>query len=500
MELALKKEKYSSFVPAWHDVHSGEFTADCVVPDTMPDVRELVDAEGMLLLRSKATEAGCVTLSASVNAMVLYSPEEGSTLQSLSVGIPVELRLDSPQIKDDCRTICRMRIRGLDAKMVNSRKIMVRVDVTTEVWCYEECQQEIACGLKQDDLSVHVLQDTVSFVQVSDIREKAFVITDQYPLPSALTSATGILSQRAEVYAEDVKFVSGKVVFRGHVSVNLLVVGEESNQIESARYETDFSQIMEVDVTGEDAMPDVDLLLTGIYFDLPSHDDNSGKIGVEMHMAAQCVCRKKQQAIYIGDLYSNKENLIPEQENHPCITEIQPISMRQTVTGRAEPPVGDCDIICASALVTGITVDGETVKTAITVRLLCCQSNGQFMSVRCRLGAEFTTEISKDTELQNVVVRVVDVFHTASGGAADLRVVLQMDGYRVGKSSLTCVESVAVEEASEVRKNTPSITLVRSDKNEDVWHLAKRYHSSPESIVAANQGNDSGLLLIPKSR
>lgn len=499
MEVALEKEKYNRFEPVWHDTIGGEFAADCVVPDTMPDIRDLLNSEGTLLLRSKVTEAGCVTLTASVQGMVLYFPENGDMARSLSVTVPVEMRLDAPPIQEDCRTVCCMRIRSLEAKMVNSRKINVRADVVAEVWCYGESLLELPYGLEQDKAYAHILMGSASVVQVSDVREKAFVITDQYSLPAGLSSAVEIVSQRAEVYTEDVKFVSGKVVFRGHVSASLLLAGTEPGQLISARYDTEFSQIMEADVTGEDAMPEVMLQLTGVYFDLPGHDNSTGKIGAEIHMAAQCVCRKKQEVTYIEDLYSNKETLIPERGEILCDGEIQPVTMRQTVTGRAEF-AGEGEVVCTSASVSGITVEGETVKTAVNIRLVIRQNSGQYASVRCRLGAEFTTELPADTELQNVMVRVMDVFCSASAGAADVRVVLQMDGCRLTRKALTCVQNVSVDENGEDRGNEPSITLVRVGKDADMWRLAKQYRSSPEAIVAANEGNNSGLLLIPKSR
>lgn len=498
MEVALKTEKYNRFEPVWHEITGGEFASDCVVPDTMPDIRDLLNAEGTLLLRSKVTEAGSVTLSASVQGMVVYFPENEAMPRCLSVTVPVEIRMDAPQIQEECRTVCRMRIRSLDAKMVNSRKISVRADVAAEIWCYGENVLELPCGLEQDEVCAHILKGTTSVVQVSDVREKAFVITDQYSLPGGLSSVGEILSQRTEVHTEDVKFVSGKVVFRGHVSTELLLAGSEAGQLFPVRYETEFSQIMEADVTGEDAVPEVMLQLTGVYFDLPGHDNSSEKIGAEIHMAAQCVCRKKQEVAYMEDLYSNKNHLVSECGGILCDREVQPVSMRQTVTGRAEF-AGEGEVACTSASVSGITTEGETVKTSVTVRLVIRQSNGQYASARCRLGAEFTTDLPAETELQNITVRVTDVFCSASAGAADVRVVLQMDGWRVTRRVLMCVQNVSVDESGESRGNEPSITLVRAE-NMDLWSLAKQYRSSPEAIEAANEGNISGLLLIPKSR
>lgn len=499
MEVALKKEKYNRFEPVWHDVKDGEFAADCVVPDTMPDVRDLLNAEGILLLRGKVTEAGYVTLTASIQGMAVYIPENEDVPRSLSVTVPVDIRLDAPQIQEDCRTVCRIRIRSLDAKMVNSRKINVRADVVAEVWCYGENVLELPYGLERDEVCAHILMGTASVVQVSDVREKAFVITDQYSLPAGLFSAGGIVSQRAEVYTEDAKFVSGKVVFRGHVFTDLLLAGPEPGQLIPARYETEFSQIMEADVTGEDAVPEVMLQLTGVYFDLPGHDNSSGKIAAEIHMAAQCVCRKKQDVHYMEDLYSNKKCLISESGEILCDREMQQVTMRQTVTGRTEL-AGEGEVVCTSASVSSVTTEEETVKTAVTVRLVVRQSNGEYVSVRCRLGAEFTTELSPDTKLENVTVRVTDVFCSASAGAADVRVVLQMDGCRVMRKVLTCVQNVFEDENAEDKGGEPSITLVRAGKETDMWSLAKQYRSSPEAIEAANEGNNSGLLLIPKSR
>lgn len=498
MEVALKTEKYDRFEPVWHEVTGGEFAADCVVPDTMPDIRDLLNAEGTLLLRSKATEAGCVVLTASVQGMVVYFPEDEAMPRCLSVTVPVEIRLDAPQIQEDCRTVCRIRIRSMDAKMVNSRKISVRADVAAEVWCYGEDVMKLPCGLEDDEVCAHVLMGTASVVQVSDVREKAFVITDQYSLPSGLSSVGEILSQRMDVYTEDVKFVSGKVVFRGHVSADLLLAGPEAGQLIPVRYETEFSQIMEADVAGEDVLPEVMLQLTGVYFDLPGHDSGSGKIGAEIHMAAQCVCRKKQSITYMEDLYSNRKRLVSECGGLLCDGEMQPVTMRQTVTGRAEF-AGEGEVVCTSASVSGITTEGETVKTAVAVRLVIRQSSGQYTSVRCRLGAEFTTELPADSELQNVTVRATDVFCSASAGVADVRVVLQMDGWRAARRQLRCVQSVSVDESAENKGSEPSITLVRAG-NMDLWGLAKQYRSSPEAIEAANEGNNSGLLLIPKSR
>lgn len=499
METSLKKDIYEDLKLVWTGTTAKEFSMDCVIPDIMPDAGSVVDAEGTVLLRSKETEPGGISLTSSVSVNILYVPEDGGALRSLSASLPAELRFEAPEVDSECRTVCQMRIRALDARMVNSRKLSVRVDVEAAVRSYRKDVLALASAL-EDDAAVHLLTESAVCVQHADVREKTFVITDDYALPVDLSCADSILSQRLEVSAEDAKFVSGKVVFRGRVKAHLLFSGKEQGQVVPARYETEFSQIMEVDGDG-DIIPEVIISLTGVYFDLPGQDTEGGRIAAELHMAAQCICRKRTEIAYIADLYSNRKALIPDIEPVSIIDSVRPISMRQTVAGRVETFAGDSEVISVSASAGGISVDGDTVKTAVNIRVLCRQSDGRYALSRCRLGAEFTLEQMSETVLQGTRVSVTDVYCTASSGGSDVRATLQLEAQAVSTRTIRCVSEVREdEEAWTADKNVPSMTLVRVPRGTDIWELAKKYRSSVEAIKSLNEGKEEGLFLIPKSR
>ena len=499
METSLKKDIYEELKLVWTGSATREFSVDCVIPDIMPDAGSVVDAEGVILLRSKETEPGGLLLTAAVNASILYAPEDGGALRSLTASVPVELRFDAPMVDIECRTICQLRIRALDARMVNSRKVTVRADVEAIAQSYQRNELAIASELEGDNTE-HLLTESAVCVLNADVREKTFVITDDYALPVGISGVDGILSQRLEVSAEDAKFVSGKVVFRGRIKVHLLLSGTEPEQVVPVRYETEFSQIMEVDGEG-DIAPEVNLCFTGIYFDLPERNEQAGRIMAELHMAAQCICRKRTEMTYIADLYSNRMALVPEIDTVHVIDSSRPLSMRQTVSGRAEPIVGEGEVVSLAASVGSISVEVDTVKTAVNIRLLCRHPDGRYTLSRCRLGAEFTMEQTAGTELQGVTVSVVDVYHTAANNGADVRATLQMEALAIHSQSIHCVTDVRVdEEAWNKEKAIPSMTLVRVTRGDDIWALAKKYRSSVEAITLVNEGKEDGLFLIPKSR
>lgn len=500
MEMALKKDVYSEYKVIWSGTVCKEVSADCVVPDTMPDVGAVVDAEGTLVLRSRDVNENRVVLEAALNTSVVYASDADGKACSLSLSIPVEISLDAPGVDVDSRSVSRMRVRAVDARMVNSRKVSVRADIEAEVICYGKNILTVASDLEPEQTPAHLLMKTLAVTQVSDVREKTFVITDGYALPAGIGQSDALLSQRVEVFPEDAKFVSGKVVFRGRVRSVLLFGSQNRERIESATCETEFSQIMEVD-GDDDVMPEIRLALTGAYFDPLDSAEEQGRMSAEIHMVAQCVCHQKKEVPYIADLYSNCVHLIPAEDTLDVCSQMQPISMRQTVAGKAEPFAGDGEILSMSASVGGITTGESGVKTSVNFRLICRKADGEFFLSRGRLNAEFTLEIPENGELTSIAVKVADVYYSAGSSGIDVRATLQLDALCVHRQQMRCVVSVE-EDEEDIREDSghPSVTLVRIHEDADLWTLAKKYHSTVESIQAANRGKQEGLLLIPKTR
>lgn len=500
MDTAFKKDIYEHLAPVWSGSFSRDFAAETIVPDAMPDVASVVDADGVITLRSKETEAGAVTLAASVSVWVMYVPEGGGPLQSLNMTLPAELRADAPGADTDCRTVARLRIRSLEARAVNSRKLSVRADVDCEASVYQHQSLILPSALEGGDGTVHILPASASMVTVADVREKTFVVTDEYQLPPGCGGVERLLSQRAEASVDDVKYASGKVVFRGRIRAGLIFAGAEG-RVFAGRYETEWSQIMEVDVQDPDVTAEVALQFTGAYFDLPERQDGDGRVTAELHLVAQTVCRQSVQVGYIQDIYSNRTVLLGEREAISLVSAARAVSMRQTVTGSAEILGGAGEILALSASVGSVAVDGETVKTSVNIRLITAQEDGSYSSARCRLTAEFTTDLPAGTELINVSVTVAEVYAAGAGSGADVRAALQMDATAVTRSTLAAVTAARDDpEAYAALPPAPSATLARVEPGADMWAVAKKYRSTVEAIAAVNGEKRSGLLLIPKAR
>lgn len=499
MDTSLKTNTIEFFSPVWNGTAVREMTEEAVVPDSMEDVGTIVDTSGILTIQGKETMQDSVQLSVSLAVAVVYAPENGGGLRGLDLTLPSDIRLDAPGVDVDCRTFSAVRVRSVEARVINSRKIQVRAELETDVTCFRSDSLRIADGMEAEEAPVHLRCENVEAVFISDIREKTFVISDEYAFPSALGSDLRVLSRRVRIVTEDVKYVGGKVLFRGRVRSELLFADRETDKCAVGQYETEFSQIMEIGADGEDSMPEVRLFLTGAYYDMPEFG-RDGRIQAELHLAAQCVCREHRSITYIADLYSNRTELAAQRTSLPLVCCMSPVVMRQTVADRIEGAARDAELMQVTASVGPVILEEGAVRTTVNVRLVYGEANGSYSVSPGRLSAEFTLPESSSREtLRDASVTVTDIYCVP--GTGDVRVSLRLDAIAEEAAEISCVS--AVEEDAEAwaeRQRTPSVVLLRVQEGTDLWTVARRYHSTVEDILRVNEGRSEGMLLIPKGR
>ena len=499
METSLKTDAIEIFSQIWQGSAVREVTEDLVVPDSMEDAGVILDAAGILTMRGRETVQDAVELSASLSVCVVYAPENGDGLRSLDVSLPIEMRLDAPGADMDCRTACGVRVRSLEARMLNSRKLRVRAELEADAACYRRDCLRIASGLEAEEGSVLLRSMDTSVVVVSDVREKTFALTDECPFPASLGDEPRILTRRAEILTEDVQYVGGKILFRGRVRSELLLQDRETHRAAVLRCETEFSQLMEIDADSEDVQPELRLFLTGAYYDMPE-PGRTGSIQTELHIGAQCVCRERRAISYISDLYSNRTELIPERVSIPVIQGSDRVVLRQTVAERLDGAERDAELLQTAAVVGPLTQEAGAVRTNVTVRLLYRMQNGAYSAAQGRLSAEFTLpDASSGETLRDASVTVTDVYCVP--GTGDVRVSLRLDAAVEKDAVISCVSAVREDaEAWQSRDRAPSAVMLRVPEGSDLWDIAKRCHSTVEDILAVNEGRSAGLLLVPKGR
>ena len=504
MDLTVKRSGISCCEKVFEYSMPVEAAAETVVPDTMPDVGYILCADGVAIIRSKDVTDGHVSVAANVKAMVLYVPDEDEGACKLEVTIPVSVELEAPGVTSGSQAVSMLKVTSVEATAINPRKLLVRAVVNVDVECYDPCELYVTSGLDGEGCeSVETLVEPVTISPVVCVKEKTFVVSDEYRLQPGLLPIGSLLWYGTEILPGSVRSVGSKLIFNGTVRLAVLYEAAGSGELCSASFETEFSQMLDADT--DLAGPDCSVysMLTAQYVEPVTLAGGEKGISAEFHLVSQCVCTDSVRVQCMTDCYSNACEL----EIGRTQSELGCVQRRSTVrasvhdTLAASPnPVNICRVICRTGMAEN---DAGTLRCPVTLTAIYTASDGKVYAAARRLNCETPSELAQGEYAASVNANCTECGATIAQGGIDLRVVVDFELVSERKVQFTQIDSVAPTANGE-ELDIPSVTVVRASAEDTLWSLGKRYHSTAALITELNAIEDTDklagiVLLIPRA-
>lgn len=505
MEARLNKNSIPCHKKIYETCIIREETAESVVPDTQPDIAEIIHAQGLVLLRSKDVEQGRISVSGNINATVLYCPENESGVRKLCLTIPFSASAESAVLNERVKPVVTAKLCCIDARMLNPRKVLLRAEVRIDVKAYEEsCIDVYDTNGADVACDVQVLSSRCRISPVTGVREKTFVISEECQVPAAKPPVGEILMQEVELSVDDLKTVGNKLIFKGNADIHITYEGVENSELSSTNFTAPFSQILELDCAVEQADAEVHLMPTGVYLEpLPIAQDDR-MLGVEIHVVAQAVCSENMEIEFIEDAYSNTFELKLDQAEIDLNTVENRTTLRETVRETVETETPVRELIHAYAIPGNPEVQDVKVICPITIYALYMNEDNKIASTTKTVTAESTLEHDAGTAIGINDVRCMEIFASPASEGVEVRIPLDLDLVFMDNFKIAPIVAIEVDEEAPVDIATkPSVTIVNGCNCDNLWKVAKQYASTPELIVSANQleeGTVPELILIPRAR
>ncbi|MCL2842298.1 MAG: DUF3794 domain-containing protein [Oscillospiraceae bacterium] len=487
-----------------------EETAEAIVPDAYPDLETIVDVEGNITLRSKEAGAGRVSVSGTVAVSVVYQPEGEGGLRGLDLAIPFTAGYDAAEITDNAEVVVTAKLGSIDARMIHSRKLLVRADILVEARGFERVELTLTSALEDETgHGLHVRQETLELGFATQVREKTFVLSDEFALPAGRPPIGQILKSRVRLVADDVKNVGSKLIFKGRADIHVLYSAEHTGEPHVFDFSAAFSQIMELDGAGEQSDYEVALMLTNIYIEGGAGE--SGTLGAELHMVAQVVERRTKHLRYISDTYSTRFEL----ETERLEMGVESLDPNALVTAELregiELPTPMMRVVDSASHVGRVQMsqeDGSLVaQAAVFVSVVYMTEEGRITGLtrRFEVRAEHPMVAGRTYTVSAETGGEVQVLQTTDGMEVRVPVVFILRPNH--RSRFGAIHRITWdEETPRDMGSLPSVVVFHAEGGESLWHLAKRYSSTEGQIIAANGlGEDAvpypgQLFIIPKAR
>lgn len=506
MEVKLKRNSINCYNNVYSTSFSREETAESVVPDVLPDICQIIDTDAVIMLRSKEVEQGRVCLTGIIEISVLYLPDGEGGVRKLGFTMPYSGTVESPSISENTKSVAALKLNTIDTRILNPRKVLVRCDVFAEMDCYDENELSMFSGVEGDGQEIKVKAETCAFSPITAVREKTFVISDEFQIPSSKPPVGEILKKQVCLTVDDAKPVGNKLIFRGVAQVSILYSGGQDNAVVSSTFSTSFSQILETDRFGDDVHANVSLMLTGAYFELVPNSQEGRLISAEIHLVAQVVCTSDTELNYISDAYSNKCALTLSSEDMVLTTIMRQSSLRETIKDVLETPDAVRELIYVYNTMGAVSVNGGNVKFSVYVQAIYRSESGAICRASKRISVESSVEIDEDMEVKVSCVKCAEVYAAVTSGGLEIKMPVDIDLFIVKSAPIISVVSIAADSDQPIDVSTkPSVTVINPDRSSDLWSLAKKYGSTPAMIASANDIEDTEgivgrLLIIPRER
>ena len=328
---------------------------------------------------------------------------------------------------------------------------------------------------------IESLVETCTVSPVVVVKEKTFTLTDEIPLRRPVPPAGELLWHSVGIVPGSVRNVGSKLVFGGTVRLAVLYAAEDTGELCSAAFETEFSQML--DTERELTSPDAG----GIYaadggVHRPYHAGRRGEGHFRRVPPGVAGCDMRQRAAERALrllLQQPRARLRDAGACHfVCERRRRLLRAEARETVQASPP-------CAEVLKVFVrpgepeSQDGAAA-CPVSGTVLYRSAEGAVCAASARMTATVKAELPEGERIAALRAVSSEGFATPAQGALEVRAAVDIELTAERCSSAGAITSVT--DAGEAdTAGRPSVTVVRAAAGDTLWALGKKYHSRRRS-------------------
>ena len=485
-----------------------EETLESIVPDACPDILRIVDVCGQATLSGKQAREGTAQVTGMVRASILYQPEGSGGLRRMTVSLPFTCQAEAPGLTDRGTVLACPRLRCAEARALNPRKVLLRVDLAVDVIACQPVERSVCSGVSEPEKNdLCQRQFRGENYLLCAVQEKPFTFSDQVRLQSGSGGEHDLLAARAQPVCTESKLIGSKLIFKGMVELDLLLQ-EPGGGLSAGHESLPFSQIVEAAGAAEEGDCRVEVEVTSFQCDQAPGDGRELDVTLELLAQAQVYCIRP--LTLLQDMYSTSHLIQVERENQPLCRlgerSVRPQAVRELLeTGEMVRSVVDARV--ALGQVRQSREGRELVLTAEAwVTVLYLDENELVQCVRRSIPVSCRLECPDNARCSCSCACPGEVFAAPAAGGVEVRFTVEFHCLSTETSNLPAVTSAQLGEARGAGEGArPSMVLRLPAPGEELWDIAKAHGATVEQILQANELEEETLpagrmLLIPSCR
>lgn len=475
---------------------------DVNVPDAKPDIASILKISGEITTEEQKILSGKYYVKGFLQYRLLYlSAESDQQIHCISGRLSFE---DTIHLEEECsaeQATLHSELEELSANLINSRKISIKSLLHFQV-DVDELYDEIVCNGINSPYPLCLNTEPLRLTGLAVSKKDSYRYRDEITLPASKNNIDEVLYQSIALKNIDIRIAENQFSLKGDLSVFLLYSSDDSDAAVEY-YETDlpFHTVIECNGCKETMTPDISVTLVDKGLEI--RQDNEGEpriVSLEALMELQIRIYEEISCEMVRDVYSPSVTLTPiyrpaefetlliHNSNKAKISDhiklndsapkalqichgsgtVRPEHIAVTEDGLLISGILDTDIFYMTS---DDTRPMYTLHTPIPFRQLIEVPN---------ISKNVSYTVKPDLEQLTVLLSEADDF--------EIKATLLLNCLVFEKKSdqlLIEVKEEPLDYTSLV--NSPGMIGYTVQPDDDLWSIAKRYHTTTDSIIELNE-------------
>lgn len=501
----MEYEKKELFVYHAGNTVTDQFTLDddFNIPDAKQDVSRVVLAEGSLQIEDIKQVENYVRVSGKLYFKVLYVTEEGEKrLAFLDGRIPFE-EMVYVQEETDGKFFMKSADCELNATVIHSRKLNLKAVVDLKL-CPEERRQEHITTNAEGSSRLFKKYNEKNLLILSAVKKDTYRIKEEITIGGTKETIGTLLWTDVSSRKLDTRVVQDALLLQGELLLFCFYESEEG-KTDWLEQTIPYEGRIELTEAHEGMYHQIDSTISDATADIRMDEDGEMRIlGIEATLEARIILYEEEKISYLEDVYALKSVCRPQ-----CVEKRMERFLMQNhskckVAERLLLPEIKDDIlqICHSNARVQIesterTAEGIRIEGVLHVFFLYIKADDSFPFDVWQGMVPFSYMPECNETAENMVFDLtcgVEQLTVSLLGNSEIEVkaVVALNCFVKQPVVLMDIEEIEEEplDMEELEKRPGIIGYIGKEQDE-LWDIAKRYHTTVESIMLANDKTDS---------
>ena len=255
---------------------------DMIVPDSKPDILNTIGTSGIASIYKKEVQSEKVRLDGTVNAYIMYMPDGADdTVRGLNTSVDFSESLNVPNCQEGMNVISDVKIKSIEAKVINGRKIGIKATLEVNLKIYSNDNVEIINEVQNED-DVQILKEDLKLNSLVGTGSTKIYAKDNIQIDN-MDNLAEILQAQVCLVDKDIKISYNKVLTKAEAEIKIMYLTED-NRINVVTYKIPVVGFIDITDVSEENICDVNYEIKNIIIKPNSQDEHSIYVEIEIEV------------------------------------------------------------------------------------------------------------------------------------------------------------------------------------------------------------------------